>query len=100
MNAAGNETRVLDNVASDIADGNVETSVELAPVRVKVHAGLCVGWGNCHRFAAAVYSLGEDGCVDFQHLEVPGELAEVARIGASVCPADAIMVIEQHKDGW
>lgn len=78
----------------------LETAVELAPVRVKVHAGLCVGWGNCHRFAAAVYSLGPDGCVDFQHLEVPGELAEVARMGASVCPADAIMVIERHKDGW
>ena len=33
-------------------------------VRVRVHPALCEGWGNCHRFAAAVYPLGADGYLD------------------------------------
>jgi ferredoxin len=65
-------------------------------VLVRTHPGLCEGWGNCHRFAAAVYPLDAEGYVDVHLLEVPPELAELARIGADVCPARAITVITRH----
>ena len=63
-------------------------------VRVRAHPGLCEGWGNCHRFAAAVYPLDADGYLDLHLLAVPAELADAARLGAQVCPAQAITVIE------
>lgn len=62
-------------------------------VRVRVHPALCEGWGNCARFASAVYSLDGDGHVDLHLLEVPAELAADARLGAEVCPARAISII-------
>ncbi len=63
-------------------------------VRVRTHPGLCTGFGNCHRWAPNVYPLDEDGRVDIHLLEVPAELADEARLGAQVCPAGAITVIE------
>lgn len=63
-------------------------------VRVRVHPSVCEGWGNCHRFAAAVYPLDADGYLDLRVLGVPAELADLARLGAQVCPAQAITVIE------
>ena len=63
-------------------------------VRVRAHPALCEGWGNCHRFAAAVYPLDAEGYLDIHLLEVPAELADAARLGAQVCPAQAITVIE------
>lgn len=63
-------------------------------VRVRVHPGLCQGYGNCHRFAAAVFTLDAEGYVDLHLVDVPAELAEPARLGASVCPEGAITVIE------
>jgi len=69
---------------------------EGTPVRLKVHSGLCRGLGECHRWVPEVYELGDDGMIGFQLLEVPAELAERARVGASVCPERAITVIEVH----
>ena len=74
------------------APANTSDDAELG-VRVRVHPGLCQGWGNCHRFAAAVYSLDAEGYVDFHMVEVPPELADVARLGAEICPASAISII-------
>lgn len=62
-------------------------------VRVRVHPGVCEGWGNCHRFAPSVYLLDAEGYIDIHLLEVPPELADAARLGAQVCPAHAITVI-------
>ncbi len=59
-------------------------------VRIRVHPGLCVGWGNCHRWAPDVYPLDELGQVAFHVLEVSSEHAEAARWGALACPAHAI----------
>lgn len=59
-------------------------------VRIRVHPGLCVGWGNCHRWAPDVYPLDELGQVAFHVLEVPADHAEAARWGAMACPAHAI----------
>ena len=66
-------------------------------VLVRAHPGLCEGWGNCHRFAAAVYPLDAEGYLDLHLLEVPPELATEARLGADVCPAKAITVINRPR---
>ncbi len=60
---------------------------------VKVHPGLCEGWGNCHRWAPEVYPLDEEGCIDLHVVEVPPELAEQAWLGAQSCPAGVISIV-------
>ena len=78
--------------------GASETSTEVGVdvgVRVRTHPGLCLGFGNCHRWAPNVYPLDEDGKVDVHLLDVPPELAAEARLGAQVCPELAITVIER-----
>ena len=62
-------------------------------VRVRVHPGLCEGWGNCHRFAPDVYPLDEEGHIGIHLLDVPAEQAPQARLGAIACPEHAISVI-------
>jgi ferredoxin len=62
-------------------------------VKIKVHPGLCMGWGQCYRWAPAVYWPDDEGYVDFQVLEVPPELEEAARRGADACPEGAITII-------
>jgi ferredoxin len=69
-------------------------------VRVKVHPGLCEGWGNCHRFAPNIYPLDEDGKIDLRLLEVPAELAYEATLGAGACPEEAITVIGPPFHHW
>ena len=59
-------------------------------VRIRVHPGLCAGWGNCHRWAPEVYPLDEHGQVAFHVIEVPADHAQAARWGAMACPAHAI----------
>jgi ferredoxin len=68
-------------------------------VRVRAHPGLCEGWGNCRRFAPAVYPLDADGYIDIHLLDVPADLAGAARLGAQVCPARAITVIDPDGSG-
>lgn len=82
-------------------NGYVEdTNVEPEGVRLKVHPGLCVGWGNCQRFGPEVYTLDDEGKVDFQLLDVPAELAYEAVGGAAACPNQAITVIGRQYDYW
>ncbi len=59
---------------------------------VRVHPGLCEGWGNCHRWAPEVYPLDEEGLIDVHLLEVPPEHAVAAWMGAEACPAGVITV--------
>lgn len=69
-------------------------SVAAEGVRVRVHPGVCEGWGLCHRFGGgAIYPLDAEGYLDVHLLEVPPELADAARLGASVCPARAISIL-------
>lgn len=63
------------------------------PVRIKAHPGLCLGWGECHRWAPEVYPLDEEGKIGIHLLEVPAEYAEAARWGAAACPEQAISVL-------
>ena len=86
-------TTPLPRSAADLIDDLIDTT---AGVRVRVHPSLCEGWGNCHRFAAAVYPLDAEGFVDLHLLEVPADLASAARLGADVCPAQAITIINRR----
>lgn len=61
---------------------------------VRVHPGLCEGWGNCHRWAPEVYPLDEEGRIDLHVVEVPPELAESAWMGAQACPAGVITIVD------
>lgn len=79
--------------AAAVVDGGDELEAAGEPgamVRIRVHPGLCAGWGNCHRWAPDVYPLDERGEVAIHRLEVPAEAAERARWGAMACPAHAI----------
>jgi ferredoxin len=73
---------------------------EPAGVKVRTHPALCLGYGNCHRFAPDVYSLDENGEIAVHLLEVPEEQAVDAWIGASVCPQRAITVIGPPERYW
>lgn len=69
-------------------------------VRVKAHPSLCLGYGNCHRFAPAVYPLDEEGYLAIHLLDVPPEHAVDAWRGASVCPERAITVVGEPESYW
>lgn len=62
-------------------------------LRVKVHPGLCEGWGNCHRWAPELYPLDAEGLIDLHVVEVPPEMADAAWLGAQACPAGVITVL-------
>ena len=62
-------------------------------MKIKAHPGLCMGHGNCRRFAPSVYQLDEEGYLDLHRMEVPPGLEDAAVLGASVCPEGAITVI-------
>lgn len=59
---------------------------------VRVHPGLCEGWGNCHRWAPDVYPLDDEGLIDVHLVEVPPHHAVEAWMGAQACPAGVITV--------
>jgi ferredoxin len=73
------------------------SSEPAASVRVRTHPGLCEGWGNCHRFAPAVYPLDADGHIGVHLVEVPPELADDAYIGATTCPEHAITIVRSAR---
>lgn len=76
------------------------TATDAPGVRVKTHPSLCLGWGECHRWAPDVYPLDEDGKIAVHLLEVPPEHAEAAWWGAAACPQQAITVIGPSSDYW
>ena len=63
-------------------------------VRVRVHPGVCEGWGLCNRFGGSdIYPLDADGKVDVHVIEVPPEHAVAAWMGAEACPARVISIV-------
>lgn len=68
-------------------------------MRIKVHPGLCNGWGECHRWGREVYPLDADGMCEMRLLEVPPEYESAARVGAMACPEQAITVIDDVAAG-
>ena len=69
-------------------------------IRIRVHPSLCVGQGNCHRWAPDLYPLDEDGEVAIHLVEVPDDRAIDAWLGAAACPHGAITVIGVTEDDW
>jgi ferredoxin len=66
-------------------------------MKIRAHPGLCQGHGVCRRFAPAVYPLDDEGYLDLHLAEVPPELEAAAVLGASVCPAHVITIIEDRS---
>ena len=60
---------------------------------VRAHPGLCMGHGNCRRFAPSVYALDDEGYIDVHLVAVPPELADAAVLGSQVCPVHAITIL-------
>lgn len=83
------------NIHTEPAEPEVQVGV-----RVRAHPGLCLGYGNCHRFAPDVYPLDADGHIDVHLVDVPPDLALDAWVGASVCPERAITVIGKPERYW
>ena len=63
-------------------------------LRIKVFPSLCTGMRECHKWGPDVYLLDENGCCDFQVMEVPREFAQQARMGAALCPSHAVMIVD------
>jgi len=61
---------------------------------VKAHPALCEGWGLCHKYAADVYPLDDEGYIDIHMLEVPPERAVDAWMAARACPSGVITVVK------
>ena len=83
-----------------MTDPDPDPDSDPGPVRVRVHPALCEGWGECHRWAGHIYPLDDEGQVDVHLLEVPGEHAEDAWLGATVCPKHAITLIGPPDEYW
>ena len=65
--------------------------------RLKIIAdrGRCTSSGNCARVAPELFDQGEeDGIVILREAEPPTWLVEAAREAESLCPARAILIIE------
>ena len=61
---------------------------------VKAHPALCEGWGLCHKYAADVDPLDDEGYIDIHMLEVPPERAVDAWMAARACPSGVITVVK------
>jgi ferredoxin len=61
-------------------------------VKITVDQDRCEGHGLCEEQAPDVYALDDDGVVvyAFEGRDLPAELVEAARVGASVCPVAAL----------
>lgn len=85
--------RTTNGLVMDPAGGDLGESVDDSTgVLVRTHPGLCLGWGNCHRFAPYIYPLDAEGKVDIERLAVSAEHAHDAWLGAAACPEGAITV--------
>jgi ferredoxin len=69
-------------------------------VRIHTHPSLCVGYGNCHRWAPDLYPLDEEGEIALHRLEVDDERGQDAWRGAMACPQRAITVIGYSEEDW
>jgi ferredoxin len=62
----------------------------MRPVRIDVDPERCTGHGRCWSVAPEVYEADDDGYCATRSLDVPAELEEAARRGATSCPERAI----------
>lgn len=59
-------------------------------MRIEVDHDACTGHGRCWSLAPEVYGADDDGYCSADVIEVPVELEEQARRGATNCPERAI----------
>jgi ferredoxin len=64
-------------------------------MRVRVDAEACTGHGRCYALAPEVYAPDDAGHCELIVTDVPAELEEQARAGASNCPEQAITIEEE-----
>lgn len=67
-------------------------------MRLAVHADLCRGHGRCYTLAPALLEDDDDeGYVNArgQEIDVPADLADLARDAAASCPELAITLLER-----
>jgi ferredoxin len=66
---------------------------------MKVVADLsrCQGYANCLAAAPEVYDLADNGLVEVKVSEPGAELQAAAREGASLCPVQALTIVEDAE---
>ena len=62
-------------------------------MRIVVDPDACTGHGRCYSLAPGVFDADDDGYCATRSVEVPPELEEQARLGATNCPERAITVV-------
>jgi ferredoxin len=64
-------------------------------MKIVFDESICVGHGRCYALAPGVYDADDQGhCVVKFDGDVPAELEDAARVGASNCPEDALRIVE------
>ena len=61
-------------------------------MRIRLSAERCVGHGRCYVLAPDVYEEDDEGRCILREAEVPRELEDAARVGASNCPEAALSI--------
>jgi ferredoxin len=62
-------------------------------MRIEVDHEVCTGHGRCWSLAPDVYDADDDGYCAVEVIDVPAELEERARRGATNCPERAITIV-------
>ena len=63
-------------------------------MRIKADTGVCVGSGQCALTEPSVFDQGDDGIVVLLSDHPEGEAADRARTAVSVCPSQALSIVE------
>ncbi|GLY93603.1 (4Fe-4S)-binding protein [Actinoplanes sp. NBRC 103695] len=63
-------------------------------MRIKADTGVCVGSGQCVLTGPAVFDQDDDGIVTLLVDHPEGEAADQARDAVSLCPSQALSIIE------
>jgi ferredoxin len=64
-------------------------------MRIVFDEQTCVGHGRCYALSPDVYDADDEGhCIVKVTGDVPPELEEAARVGASNCPEDALTIVD------
>jgi ferredoxin len=64
-------------------------------MRIKADTGVCVGAGQCVLTEPAVFDQDDDGIVALLTDRPEGEAAARARTAVSVCPSQALSIVDE-----
>lgn len=77
--------------ARDKASDGGETSMKIIADR-----DLCSGHARCAAVAPEIFTLNDDGYIDFDEKSVPSDQAIAARRGVRACPEKALSLDEEQ----